>query len=121
MVYSTLQLEPAMSDALMGVERFPQRLKHEGETDPSPDAVRSSVGGSRAHTRGRRTTHSARRPKALSISPGVLKRDGLRIRRSQVRVLPNSPIFTLIINRSQEVVRARHSSSTQPAYLNYTN
>ena len=39
MVYSTSQLEPAMSDALMGVESFPQRFEHEGKVDSSTDLV----------------------------------------------------------------------------------
>lgn len=39
MIYSTSQLEPAMSNALMGVERFAQRSEHEGEENPSPDLV----------------------------------------------------------------------------------
>jgi len=39
MVYSTSQLEPAMSDALMGVESFPQRSEDEGEVDSSTDLV----------------------------------------------------------------------------------
>jgi hypothetical protein len=39
MVYSTSQLEPAMSDALMGVENLPQRSEHEEEVDPGTDLV----------------------------------------------------------------------------------
>ena len=39
MIYYTSQLEPAMSDALIGVESFTQRSEHEGKVDPSTDLV----------------------------------------------------------------------------------
>jgi hypothetical protein len=39
MIYSTSQLEPTMTDGLMGVESFPQRSEHEGNVNPSTDLV----------------------------------------------------------------------------------
>ncbi len=52
----------------------------------------------------------------LSLSGSGYESEGRRFESCRA-----PPIFTSVLNRSQEVVRAHHSSSTLPAYINYTN